>query len=107
MDSWKNFDLLNPTPEHKMLREMVRSFVQTEVEPQAHQYDKQEKFNLPLFKKLSELGLLGITVPENYGGAGMDAVAVVIAHEEISASDPGFCCCVSRSTRWIASCWRC
>ena len=91
MDSWKNFDLLNPTPEHKMLREMVRSFVQTEVEPQAHQHDKQEKFNLPLFKKLSELGLLGITVPENFGGAGMDAVAVVIAHEEISASDPGFC----------------
>ena len=91
MDSWKNFDLLNPTPEHKMLREMVRSFVQTEVEPQAHQSDKQEKFNLPLFKKLSELGLLGITVPESYGGAGMDAVAVVIAHEEISASDPGFC----------------
>lgn len=91
MDSWKNFDLLNPTPEHKMLREMVKSFVQTEVEPQAHQHDKQEKFNLPLFKKLSELGLLGITVPESYGGAGMDAVAVVIAHEEISASDPGFC----------------
>lgn len=91
MDSWKNFDLLNPTPEHKMLREMVRSFVQTEVEHQAHQSDKQEKFNLPLFKKLSELGLLGITVPESYGGAGMDAVAVVIAHEEISASDPGFC----------------
>lgn len=91
MDSWKNFDLLNPTPEHKMLREMVRSFVQTEVEPQAHQHDKQEKFNLQLFKKLSELGLLGITVPENFGGAGMDAVAVVIAHEEISASDPGFC----------------
>ena len=91
MDSWKNFDLLNPTPEHKMLRDMVRSFVQTEVEPQAHQHDKQEKFNLPLFKKLSELGLLGITVPENFGGAGMDAVAVVIAHEEISASDPGFC----------------
>lgn len=91
MDSWKNFDLLNPTSEHKLLREMVKSFVVSEVEPQAHQSDKQEKFNLPLFKKLSELGLLGITVPESYGGAGMDAVAVVIAHEEISASDPGFC----------------
>ncbi len=91
MDSWKNFDLLNPTSEHKLLREMVKSFVVFEVEPQAHQSDKQEKFNLPLFKKLSELGLLGITVPESYGGAGMDAVAVVIAHEEISASDPGFC----------------
>jgi len=91
MSDWKNFDHLNPTAEHKMLRDMVHSFVETEVEPQAHEYDRQEKFNLNLFKKLSELGLLGITVPEAYGGSGMDATAVVIAHEELSASDPGFC----------------
>ncbi|MEK6628503.1 MAG: acyl-CoA dehydrogenase family protein, partial [Bdellovibrionota bacterium] len=91
MDNWKNFDLLNPTDEHKMLREMIKNFVQAEVEPQAHKHDKEEKFNLELFKKLSELGLLGITVPEQYGGAGMDATAVVIAHEELSSSDPGFC----------------
>lgn len=89
--AWKNFDLLNPTDEHKMLRDMVNAFVETEVEPQAHEYDKKEKFNLGLFKKLSDLGLLGITVPETYGGSGMDATAVVIAHEELSASDPGFC----------------
>lgn len=91
MENWKIFDLINPTEEHKMLRDMVKNFVQSEVEPQAHQYDKQEKFNLELFKKLSELGLLGITVPEAYGGSGMDATAAVIAHEELSASDPGFC----------------
>ncbi|MBC7742565.1 MAG: acyl-CoA dehydrogenase family protein [Bdellovibrionaceae bacterium] len=91
MTEWKNFDLLNPTDEHKMLRDMVKSFVEAEVEPQAHEYNRKEKFNLPLFKKLSDLGLLGITVPEEYGGAGLDAVAVVIAHEELSASDPGFC----------------
>ncbi len=91
MTDWKNFDLLNPTPEHKLLRDMVKSFVEAEVEPQAHEYDRSEKFNLPLFKKLSELGLLGITVPEEFGGSGLDAVAVVIAHEELSASDPGFC----------------
>lgn len=91
MSNWKNFDLLNPSEEHKMLRDMVRGFVQTEVEPQAHKFDREEKFNLALFKKLSELGLLGITVPEQYGGSGMDATAVVIAHEELSASDPGFC----------------
>jgi isovaleryl-CoA dehydrogenase len=91
MKTWKNFDLLNPTDEHKMLRDMVKSFVQSEVEPQAHEHDKKEKFNLNLFKKLSELGLLGITVPEQYGGSGMDATAVVVAHEELSASDPGFC----------------
>ncbi|MEK6553792.1 MAG: acyl-CoA dehydrogenase family protein [Bdellovibrionota bacterium] len=85
------FDLFNPSEEHKMLRETVRSFVQTEVEPQAHEYDRAEKFNLPLFRKLGELGLLGITVPEAYGGSGLDAMAAVIVHEELSASDPGFC----------------
>ena len=89
--NWKSLDLFNPTEEHKMIRDMVRSFVVAEVEPQAHEYDRHEKFNLALFKKLSELGLLGITVPEAYGGAGLDATAVVIAHEELSASDPGFC----------------
>lgn len=89
--NYKDFDLFNPTPEHGMLRETVKSFTQSEVEPQAHEFDKKEQFNLPLFRKLGELGLLGITVPEAYGGSGMDATAAVIVHEELSASDPGFC----------------
>lgn len=86
----REFDLANPTPEHAMLRETVQAFVKEEVEPQAHEYDKKERFNLPLFRKLGELGLLGITVPEAYGGSGMDATAAVIVHEELSYSDPGF-----------------
>lgn len=86
----KTFDLANPTPEHAMLRETVQAFVKDEVEPQAHEFDRKEQFNLPLFRKLGELGLLGITVPDTYGGAGMDATAAVIVHEEISYSDPGF-----------------
>lgn len=87
---WKAFDLYNPTPEHSMLRETVQAFTQAEVEPQAHEFDRKEQFNLELFKKVGELGLLGITVPEEYGGAGMDPTAAVIVHEELSASDPGF-----------------
>ncbi len=87
----KTFDLTNPTETHKMLRDTLKSFVETEVEPQAHEHDKKEKFNLALFKKLGDLGLLGITVPEAYGGANLDATAVCIVHEELSASDPGFC----------------
>jgi isovaleryl-CoA dehydrogenase len=86
-----SFDLFNPTAEHKALREMVRAFAETEVEPQAAEFDRTEQFNLPLFRRLGELGLLGITVDERYGGSGMDAVAAVIAHEELSAVDPGFC----------------
>jgi len=83
-------DLANPSEEHQMLREMIRDFVQEFVEPQAHEYDKKEQFNLDLFRELGELGLLGITVPEEYGGAGLDAVAATIAHEELSYSDAGF-----------------
>jgi isovaleryl-CoA dehydrogenase len=85
------FDTFNPTEEHAMLRQTVRAFVTSEVEPQAAEYDRQEKFNLPLFRKLGDLGLLGITVDEAYGGSGMDAVSAIIANEEISSSDPGFC----------------
>lgn len=91
MSEYSKFDLFNPTEEHKMLREMVAGFVAQEVEPQAHKFDRAEKFNLELFRKLGEIGLLGITVEEQYGGSGMDPLAAVIAHEELSASDPGFC----------------
>lgn len=89
--SVRELDLGNPTNEHKMLRQMVRDFVTAEVEPQALEYDRAEKFNLSLFRKLGELGLLGITVPEEFGGSGMDATAACIVNEELSASDPGFC----------------
>ena len=83
-------DLANPSEEHQMLREMIRDFTQEFVEPQAHEYDKKEQFNIELFRELGDLGLLGITVPEEYGGAGLDAVAATIAHEELSYSDAGF-----------------
>lgn len=86
-----DFDLYAPTEEHRMLRDTVRAFVRSEVEPQALEHDRAERFNLPLFRKLGEMGLLGITVPEEYGGSGMDALAAVIVHEELSWSDPGFC----------------
>ena len=83
-------DMYNPSDEHQMIREMVSNFVEEHVEPQALEYDRDEKFNLELFRSLGELGLLGITADEQHGGAGMDATAAVIVHEELSASDPGF-----------------
>ncbi len=91
MTTFKEWNLFQPTEEHQMIRETVSQFVKDEVEPQAHEYDRKELFNLSLFRKLGDLGLLGITVPEEYGGSGMDAMAAVITHEEISSSDPGFC----------------
>ncbi len=91
MKEWERIDLSNPTDEHKMLRQMIRDFVKSEVEPQAQEFDRDEKFNIDLFRKLGENGLLGITVPENYGGSGMDSTSVAIVNEELSYSDPGFC----------------
>jgi isovaleryl-CoA dehydrogenase len=84
-------DLFNPTEEHLALREMVRAFAEREIDPQAAEHDRAERFNVPLFRQLGELGLHGITVDPKFGGSGMDAVAAVITNEEISAADPGFC----------------
>ena len=91
MEIWKTINLFNPTEEHRLLRSTIRDFVQNEVEPQAIEYDRKEQFNLELFRKLGTLGLLGITAPAEFGGSQMDAVAAVIAHEELAYSDPGFC----------------
>lgn len=83
--------LFDPTEEHATLRAMVAEFTNHEVEPQAAEFDRRGELNVPLFRKLGELGLLGITVPDSAGGAGMDTVAAVIAHHELAKSDPGFC----------------
>jgi isovaleryl-CoA dehydrogenase len=81
---------LHPSEEHRLLRQTVRDWVKDEVEPQAEEQDRKGALNLTLMRRAGELGLLGITVPDNAGGAGMDATAAVIAHEEIAWSDPGF-----------------
>ncbi len=87
----QTFDLFNPTDEHRMLRRTLREFVEREVEPQALEHDRTETFNVGLFRRCGEMGLLGITVGADDGGAGMDPTAVVLVHEELSSSDAGFC----------------
>jgi isovaleryl-CoA dehydrogenase len=84
------FDLENPTDEHRMLRQLVRDFARDAVEPQAGEHDETATLNVPLLRRAGELGLLGITIPSEDGGAGMDAIAAVIAHHELAKSDPGF-----------------
>ncbi|HEY8432101.1 MAG TPA: acyl-CoA dehydrogenase family protein [Sandaracinaceae bacterium] len=83
--------LFNPTEEHRLLRQTVADFARREVDPQAATYDERGVLNVELFRRLGELGLLGITIPEEDGGAGMDTVAAVIVHHELSKYDPGFC----------------
>jgi isovaleryl-CoA dehydrogenase len=87
---WRALDLFAPTAEHRLLAETVGQFVADEVEPQAAAYNREEKFNLALFRRAGELGLLGLTAGEEVGGAGLDATASVIVHEALSTSDPGF-----------------
>ncbi len=82
--------LLHPTDEHAMLRETVRQWVRADVEPQAMDHDQKGELNVGLLRQAGDLGLLGVTIPDADGGAGLDAVASVIVHEELAYADPGF-----------------
>jgi isovaleryl-CoA dehydrogenase len=86
----RSFDLHAPTPEHALLADTLRDFVAREVEPQAAAHDRDETFNLALFRRAAALGLLGVTIGEEYGGAGLDATAAVQVYEALATSDPGF-----------------
>ena len=72
---------------HQQLRTMVRDFCTREVEPRAIEWDKEERFPKEIVPKLAELGLLGIRIPEAYGGAGMDTMAYAICVEEVARVD--------------------
>lgn len=76
-----NFDL---PEELEMLRQMVREFSEQEVRPQAAITDRDARFPDEIIQKAAELGLTGINVPEQYGGAGLPTLGTVIAIEEIS-----------------------
>lgn len=82
--------LIHPTDEHAMLRDTVRQWARSEVEDQAMAHDESGTLNVGLLRKAGALGLLGVTIPDADGGAGMDAVASVIVHEELAYADPGF-----------------
>ncbi len=75
-----DFDL---NTEQRMWKEMVHNFVAQEVRPLAHQVDEEGQFNWQAVKKMGPIGLLGLNVPEKYGGADVDAISAVIAVEEL------------------------
>jgi alkylation response protein AidB-like acyl-CoA dehydrogenase len=75
------------TDEQKLLRQNIRDFAENEIAPVAQQLDETETFSLELTKKMAGLGLFGIVVAEEYGGAQMDYLAYVIAVEEIARID--------------------
>jgi len=78
---------LELTEEHKMIRDTARDFAQNEIAPIAAHHDETGEFPLATIKKMGALGLMGVEVPEEYGGAGMDTLAYVLAMEEIAKAD--------------------
>lgn len=80
-----DFDL---TEEQKMIRKTVRDFAENEIRPVTLDYDEKEEYPLEIVKKLGELGFMGITIPREYGGAGIDGISYAIAIEELSRVDP-------------------
>lgn len=77
--------------EQRMVQSTVREFVAAEVAPRAHEYDEQSRFPREQLKGLAELGLLGMIIPEEWGGAGFDTVAYALALEEIARADSSVC----------------
>ena len=76
--------------EQMMIRDMAREFCDEEVIPNAEEWDKSGTYPLDAISKAHELGLLNVTIPEKYGGAGMSTVDEMIICEELSRGDPGF-----------------
>lgn len=78
----------NLTEEQKMLKSMVRDFVAKEVEPYVAEWDRERHFPKELIKKYADLGLLGLALPEKYGGQGLTVLEVVLVLEEIVKASP-------------------
>jgi alkylation response protein AidB-like acyl-CoA dehydrogenase len=78
-----------PTGEHRLVQATVREFAATEILPRAAELDRAALYPADIIAKAAALGLMGMTMPEEYGGAGMDLVAYVIAQEELARASAG------------------
>ncbi len=92
-----------PTDEQRLLRRSVREFAESEIRPHVREWDEAQHFPVALVPKLAALGLLGIQVPEQYGGAGMSAVDYCICIEELARVDPGVALSVAAHNGLCAS----
>jgi short-chain 2-methylacyl-CoA dehydrogenase len=90
-----NLDL---TPEQQLLRDTVREFAETRVAPVAAEIDREARFPYELVAEMAELGLMGIPIPEEYGGAGADTVSYAIAIEELTRIDSSVAITVAAHT---------
>ena len=75
------------TPEHELFRDTVRKFVQEELRPRAREFDAAGRFDRSLYKKMGDLGLLGLRYEPGYGGAGLDWSYSAVFYEELGRAD--------------------
>jgi short/branched chain acyl-CoA dehydrogenase len=90
-----NYEL---TDEQELLRRTVRDFAESRVAPVAEELDREERFPYELVSELAELGLMGIPIPEEFGGAGADTVSYAIAIEELTRIDSSVAITVAAHT---------
>ena len=90
-----NFEL---SDEQELIRRTVREFAETKVAPVAEALDREARFPYELVAELAELGLMGVPVPEEYGGAGGDTVSYAIAVEELTRIDSSVAITVAAHT---------
>jgi len=77
-------ELLDRTDEQRAITEMVRQFVDEQIIPKAEHYDHEDEFPEPIVEQMKELGLFGVTIPEEYGGMGLDLTTYAMIVEELS-----------------------
>jgi alkylation response protein AidB-like acyl-CoA dehydrogenase len=77
------------TAEQREIQALARDFARAEIDPHAADWDREHRFPEELYPKLAELGLMGVCVPEEYGGAGADFVSYILVLEELSRADAG------------------
>jgi alkylation response protein AidB-like acyl-CoA dehydrogenase len=88
MEEWMSDTPLFPlTDEHKMIQSAARDFARSEIAPIAAEFDESGHFPIETIRKMGAMGFMGIEVPEQYGGAGMDTLSYVLALEEICRVD--------------------
>jgi alkylation response protein AidB-like acyl-CoA dehydrogenase len=91
------------TEDQEMIRDQVRRFAVERIQPGAAERDREHRFPMDIFKEMGELGLLGMLVPEEYGGAGMDVLSYLLAMEEVARVDPAVA--VTMSVTNSVCCW--
>jgi alkylation response protein AidB-like acyl-CoA dehydrogenase len=91
------------TEDQELLRDEVRRFAEERIRPGLAERDREHRFPIDIFQEMGEMGLLGMMVPEEYGGAGMDTLSYLLAMEEVSRVDPAVA--VTMSVTNSVCCW--